>query len=96
MKDKTDFTGTLKGTGETCELFRMALEAEINRWSGFANALRKPGREAFEELIGICRNYASESSRAPNPIIFEPMVMSILLAREVGFFGWSFFFFPFF
>ena len=28
--------------GKTVESFRMALEGEINRWSGFARALRKP------------------------------------------------------
>ena len=68
--------------GKTVESFRMALEGEINRWSGFANALRKPEREAFDELMDMCRSYASESSNATNPIIFEPMAMSILLAQQ--------------
>ncbi len=69
--------------GKTVESFRMALEGEINRWSGFAKALRKPDREAFDELMDMCRSYASESSNATKPIIFEPMVMSILLAQQV-------------
>ena len=69
--------------GKTVESFRMALEGEINRWSGFANALRKPDREAFDELMDMCRNHASETSGATNPIIFEPMVMSILLAQQI-------------
>jgi len=69
--------------GKTVESFRMALEGEINRWSGFARALRKPDREAFDELMDMCRTYASESSCATNPIIFEPMIMSILLAQQV-------------
>jgi hypothetical protein len=30
----------------------------------------------------MCRNYASESSNATNPIVFEPMVMSILLGQQ--------------
>jgi hypothetical protein len=64
--------------GKTVESFRMALEGEINRWSGFARALRKPDREAFDELMDMCRTYALESSCATNPIVFEPMVMSIL------------------
>jgi len=34
----------------------MALEAEINRWSGFAKALRRPEREAFEDLMDMCRS----------------------------------------
>ena len=68
--------------GKTVESFRMALEGEINRWSGFARALRKPDREAFDELMDMCRTYASESSCATNPIVFEPMVMSIMLAQQ--------------
>ena len=68
--------------GKTVESFRMALEGEINRWSGFAYALRKPDREAFDELMDMCRTYASESSCATNPIVFEPMVVSILLFQQ--------------
>ena len=69
--------------GKTVESYRMALESEIGRWSGFARALRKPDREAFDELMDACRNYASESSCATNPIVFEPMVMSIMLGQQV-------------
>ena len=68
--------------GKTVESFRMALEGEINRWSGFARALRKPDREAFDELMDMCRTYASESSCATNPMVFEPLVMSIMLAQQ--------------
>lgn len=69
--------------GKTIPAYRIALEEEINRWSGFARALRKSDREAFDELMDMCRSYASESSNATNPIVFEPMVMSILLAQQV-------------
>ncbi len=68
--------------GKTVESFRIALEGEINRWSGFAWALRKPDREAFDELMDMCRSFASASSCATNPIVFEPMIMSILLAQQ--------------
>ena len=68
--------------GKTVESFRIALEGEINRWSGFARALRKSDREAFDELMDMCRTYASESSCATNPIVFEPMVISIMLAQQ--------------
>ena len=37
--------------GETVESFRIALEGEISRWSGFARALRKPDREASDDLM---------------------------------------------
>ena len=69
--------------GKTVPAYRMALEEEISRWSGFARALRKTDREAFDELMDMCRTYASESSCATNPIVFEPMMMSILLAQQV-------------
>ena len=68
--------------GKTVESYRMALEGEISRWNGFARALRKDDREAFEEMMDMCRGYASESGNATNPIIFEPMVMSILLFQQ--------------
>jgi hypothetical protein len=44
--------------------------------------LRKSDREAYDEVMDMCRNYASESSNATNPIIFEPMVMSIILGQQ--------------
>ena len=68
--------------GKTVESYRMALELEISRWNGFARALRKEDREAFEELMDSCRNNAMAAGNATNPIIFEPMVMSILLGQQ--------------
>ena len=68
--------------GKTVESYRMALESEINRWNGFARALRKEDREAFDELMEMCRNNAMAAGNACNPIIFEPMVMSILLCQQ--------------
>ena len=60
----------------------MAFEEEISRWSGFERAFRKSELEAFDGLMDMCRNYASESSCATNPIVFEPMVTSILLGQQ--------------
>ena len=37
--------------GKTVESYRMALESEISRWNGFARALRKEDREAFDEEL---------------------------------------------
>ena len=68
--------------GKTVESYKMAVESEINRWNGFARALRKEDREAFEELMDSCRNNAMAAGNATNPIIFEPMVMSILLGQQ--------------
>jgi hypothetical protein len=68
--------------GKTVESYRMALEDEINRWSGFAKTLRILDREAFEQLMDACRGVASAGSNATQPILFEPMVMSIVLFQQ--------------
>lgn len=68
--------------GKIVESFRMSLEDEINRWSGYAKALRKKDKESFDELMDMSRNLASESGCATKPIIFEPMTMSMLLAQN--------------
>jgi hypothetical protein len=68
--------------GKTVESYRMALEDEIRRWNGFAKALRTEDREAFETLMDACRSFASAGSNATQPILFEPMVISILLSQQ--------------
>lgn len=70
--------------GKTVPSYRMALENEINRWKGFARALRSEEREAFEALMDACRSYASAGSNATKPIIFEPMVMSVMLYQQMS------------
>jgi len=69
--------------GKTVESYRMALEDEIRRWSGFAKALRSEDREAFETLMDACRSYASAGSNAVQPVLFEPMIMSMLLSQQI-------------
>jgi len=32
--------------------------------------------------MDMCKSFASESGNATNPIVFEPMVMSILLGQQ--------------
>jgi hypothetical protein len=68
--------------GKTVESYRMALEDEVSRWSGFEKALRLEDKEAFDALMDACRNFASAGSNATMPILFEPMVMSILLSQQ--------------
>jgi hypothetical protein len=69
--------------GKTVPSYRIALETEIDQWKGFRKALlNEEEREAFDELMDMCRNYASAGSSAANPIIFEPIVMSILLFQQ--------------
>ncbi len=70
--------------GKTVESYRMALEYEIDRWNGFARALRSEEREAFESLMDASRGYASAGGNATNPVLFEPMTMSILLRQQMS------------
>ena len=68
--------------GKTVESYRIALEDEIQRWNGFKKALRLEDKEAFEAMMDACRNFASAGSNATMPLLFEPMVMSILLSLQ--------------
>jgi hypothetical protein len=68
--------------GRTVESYRMALEDEIRRWNGFAKALRSEDKEAFDALMDACRSFASAGSNATQPILFEPMVLSVLLSQQ--------------
>jgi len=68
--------------GKTVASYRMALDRELQRWSGFARALRNEDRAAFDQMMDACRNYASAGSNATCPVIFESMVMSILLNQQ--------------
>ena len=61
----------------------MAIEDEIRRWNSFAKALRKEDKEAFDSLMDACRSYASAGSNATKPVLFEPMVMSILVSQQL-------------
>jgi hypothetical protein len=70
--------------GKTVESYRMALEAEIGRWNGFVKALRIEEQVAFEALMDACRSYASAAGNATRPILFEPMMMSILLSQQMS------------
>jgi hypothetical protein len=67
---------------KTVESYRTALEQEIIRWDGFARALRKEDLKAFEELMDMCRSLAPQSSNAKTLFMFEPMIMSILVAQQ--------------
>jgi hypothetical protein len=68
--------------GKTVESYRLALDTELQTWSGFVKALRTDDSEAFEQMTDACRNHASAGSNATRPEMFEPMVMSILLEQQ--------------
>ena len=70
--------------GKTVPSYRMALDEEIGKWKGFTRALRSEESETFETLIDACRSYASAAGNATRPILFEPMMMSILLYQQLS------------
>ena len=47
--------------GKTVPSYRMTIEDEISNWKAFVNSLCEKDREAFEVLIGACRDYAMEA-----------------------------------
>jgi len=71
---------------KTVPSYRMALEFEINNWKGFRKTLQSDEeKQAFDELMDMCRNNGMASQNACNPVIFEPMVMSILRGHQMKF-----------
>ncbi|MCW4018034.1 MAG: hypothetical protein NWF00_05060 [Candidatus Bathyarchaeota archaeon] len=44
--------------------------------------LRIDDKEAFDALMDACRSHASAGSNATRPIVFEPMMMSIVLWQQ--------------
>ena len=69
--------------GKTVPSYRMALEFEIATWRAYRKALpTDEDREAFDTVMDMCRSFASAGSNATNPILFEPMVVSIVVALQ--------------
>ena len=68
--------------GKTVEAYRLALDIELQTWSGFVRALRTGDLEAFEQMTDACRSHASAASNATRPVIFEALVMSMLLEQQ--------------
>ena len=68
--------------GKTVPSYRMALESEIYQWKAFADSLNSQDREVFEVLMDACRNNAMAGNAACKPIIFEPMMLSILIYQQ--------------
>ena len=61
----------------------MALEWEIATWRQYRKALpTDEDREAFDTVMDLCRGLASAGSNATNPILFEPMMVSAVVALQ--------------
>ena len=69
--------------GKTVPSYRIAVEEEIGRWNRFRDGLASDEeKEAFDELMDLVRGNAMAGGNACNPILFEPMAMSILLGQQ--------------
>ena len=70
--------------GKTVPSYRLALEDEIAMWKSFRNALQTAKeREAFDVLMDLARGQAMAGGNACMPVLFDPMVMSILLGLQL-------------
>ncbi|MFQ5762221.1 MAG: hypothetical protein ACE5PO_04220 [Candidatus Bathyarchaeia archaeon] len=65
--------------GRTVPSYRLTLEDEITSWKGFRDALRAAERELFDDMMQMCRSYASASGAAVRPIPSEALFMVLLL-----------------
>ena len=66
----------------------MAIECEIASWKSFRDKLTsEEEKQAFDEVMDMCRMQAAAGSSATNPIPFEPMIMSVLLGRARAWIG---------
>jgi hypothetical protein len=60
----------------------MAIEDEMQTWKQFRLSLTEEEKEAFDLLMDFCRLQSMAAQNACKPILFEPMMMSILLEQQ--------------
>lgn len=65
--------------GRTIPSFRMAIDIEIAKWKPFRDALRKPDKDIFADMLIRSRLYASAGGMSVRPLVLEAVFMSILL-----------------
>jgi hypothetical protein len=68
--------------GKTVPSYRMAIEEEMQTWKHFRNTLSDEEKQNFDLMMDYCRLQSMAASNACKPILFEPMVMSILLEQQ--------------
>jgi hypothetical protein len=69
--------------GKTVPSYRMAIEAEMRTWKHFRDTLAsEEEKQTFDLMMDFCRMQSMAAQNACKPILFEPMVMSILLEQE--------------
>jgi hypothetical protein len=65
--------------GRTIPSFRMAIDIEVAKWKPFRDALRKPDKEIFVNMLLRSKLYASAGGMSVRPLVLEAVFMSILL-----------------
>jgi hypothetical protein len=68
--------------GKTVPSYSMAIEEEMQTWKHFREALSSEEQQAFDLMMDYCRMQSMAAQNACKPILFEPMVMSILLEQQ--------------
>jgi hypothetical protein len=69
--------------GKTVPSYRMAIEVEMQTWKHFRNTLvGEEEKQAFDLMMDYCRMQSMAAQNACKPVLFEPMVMSILLEQQ--------------
>jgi hypothetical protein len=69
--------------GKTVPSYRMAIEDEMQTWKHFRNTLAsEEEKQAFDTMMDYCRMQSMAAQNACKPILFEPMMMSILLEQQ--------------
>jgi hypothetical protein len=69
--------------GKIVPSYWMALEFEITMWKSFRKALfDDEEKNTFDEIMDMARIMAKAAGNACKPILFEPLVMSIVLGQQ--------------
>jgi hypothetical protein len=71
-----------KRMGRTILPYRISLEEEIREWRRFVAYLTEEDKHLFEEMMDVCRRYASYAGYAARPFIGEAMLMAILFEQQ--------------
>jgi hypothetical protein len=64
--------------GRTIPSFRIALMMEQAEWKSFRNNLDRSQRKKFDRMFDIPRLYISCCAAVANPVLIQPIVMSII------------------
>lgn len=58
------------------------LTREISAWQGFADALRAPDRDLFNQMLNDCYRYARAINAKGSPFAVEPLLMALIFSQH--------------